>query len=109
MPPPQDERGGLARFLTAPFAMLAALGLAFFAYYASGQSTVGSPSPSAANNASSVPISDAEASTLPSSAAGSLGTPSKDASLSFGPFHFAGHANYVYRDNVTAVQIVVTE
>lgn len=29
--------------------------------------------------------------------------------LQLGPINFAGYNNYVYRDNVTAAQIVVTE
>ncbi len=31
------------------------------------------------------------------------------AGLDFGPITFAGYNNYVYRDNVTAVDIVVTK
>jgi hypothetical protein len=29
--------------------------------------------------------------------------------LDFGPVNFGGYNNYVYRDNVTAVQVVISE
>jgi len=37
---------------------------------------------------------------------GSSGTSSE---LDFGPVNFGGYDNYVYRDNVTAVQLVISE
>lgn len=33
-------------------------------------------------------------------------TPSE---LNFGPVNFGGYDNYVYRDNITAVQVVISE
>jgi hypothetical protein len=31
------------------------------------------------------------------------------AALNFGPLIFAGHANWIYRDDVTAAQVVISE
>lgn len=42
-------------------------------------------------------------STTPSTAANS------SSALNFGPINFAGYNNYVYRDDITAAQIVVSE
>lgn len=89
--------------------MLAALALALLAvnHYVLGQSTAANGS-SVGSVVSS--IASSKASSPSSLSSEPSGTPSKDpSSLDFGSVHFAGHANYVYRDNVTAVQIVVTE
>jgi len=37
------------------------------------------------------------------------GSNSTSSELDFGPVNFGGYDNYVYRDNVTAVQLVITE
>ncbi|GFZ48643.1 hypothetical protein JCM24511_06392 [Saitozyma sp. JCM 24511] len=42
-------------------------------------------------------------------AAGFAAAQNSSAGLDFGPVDFAGYNNYVYRDNVTAAQIVVTD
>jgi len=34
---------------------------------------------------------------------------SSSSELDFGPVNFGGYDNYVYRDNVTAVQVVISE
>ena len=34
---------------------------------------------------------------------------STSSELDFGPVNFGGYDNYVYRDNVTAAQLVITE
>jgi hypothetical protein len=34
---------------------------------------------------------------------------STSSELDFGPVNFGGYDNYVYRDNVTAVQVVISE
>lgn len=35
--------------------------------------------------------------------------PTTSSELSFGPVSFAGYDNYVYRDNTTAVQVLLSE
>jgi hypothetical protein len=35
--------------------------------------------------------------------------PTTSSELSFGPVNFAGYDNYVYRDNTTAVQVLLSE
>lgn len=35
--------------------------------------------------------------------------PTSSSELSFGPVNFAGYDNYVYRDNTTAVQVLLSE
>ncbi len=42
-------------------------------------------------------------------ATGLVTAQNSSAGLDFGPISFAGYNNYVYRDNITAAQIVVTE
>jgi hypothetical protein len=37
------------------------------------------------------------------------GSNSTSSELIFGPVNFGGYDNYVYRDNVTAVQLVISE
>jgi hypothetical protein len=37
------------------------------------------------------------------------GSNSTSSELDFGPVNFGGYNNYVYRDNVTAVQLVISE
>jgi hypothetical protein len=37
------------------------------------------------------------------------GSNSTSSELDFGPVNFGGYGNYVYRDNTTAVQLVITE
>jgi hypothetical protein len=34
---------------------------------------------------------------------------STSSNLDFGPVNFGGYDNYVYRDNITAVQVVISE
>lgn len=35
--------------------------------------------------------------------------PNTSSELNFGPVNFGGYNNYVYRDNTTAVQVVISE
>lgn len=35
--------------------------------------------------------------------------PTTSSELSFGPVNFGGYGNYVYRDNTTAVQVLLSE
>lgn len=86
------------RGLLTPLAVLAAA-LALLAYYVSGSST-----PAPATSSSSLTPRDASQTPLSSTQ-----TNSSSRSLSFGPLRFAGHANWIFRDDVTAAQVVISE
>lgn len=92
MPDPQP------RGLLTPLAVAAAA-LALLAYYVGRAS----PLPPSASPTPSLTPSGASQTPLASLPANS------SSALNFGPLRFAGHANWIFRDDVTAAQVVISE